>query len=121
VSAVHNRRIEASILLLGLCHPIYLFVLARRDSEILTEEQLRWVRTSSERVHKLISETPPDGPQFDTAVKHILGRERQWNAWKNDGCPKFDRAEMAKEAMRLRQRDSQEAKKTNNTLRKYGS
>jgi len=95
----------------------------KTEAEALTEEQARWVKVAGERVHKLIRETPPDGEQFDSAVKHVLDREKQWNAWKNEGCPKFDRAETAKEAMALREKSDDKDKKKgplrNNDLFKW--
>ena len=39
----------------------------------------------------MINETPPNGQEFSKAVKHILKREEQWNAWKNDGCPALNK------------------------------
>lgn len=48
-----------------------------------------WVKTTTEQVYTLLSETPPDGPVFAETVKNILKREEHWNAWKNEGCPAF--------------------------------
>lgn len=59
------------------------------DSEVLTEEQTRYINSNRERVYALVAETPPDGDKFSASVKHILLREEQWIAWKNDGCKAF--------------------------------
>ena len=57
--------------------------------EVLTDEQTKWISNATAKVNKLISETPPNGDDFRKAVEHILTREQQWNAWKNEGCPAF--------------------------------
>ena len=59
------------------------------EAEVLTDEQTKWISNATNKVNKLISETPPNGEQFREAVEHILSREQQWNAWKNEGCPAF--------------------------------
>ncbi len=56
-------------------------------------------------------ETPPDGEAFSRAVGHILLREQQWNAWKNDGCPEFDRAKKANEKRKAEAEATDEDKK----------
>ena len=61
----------------------------KSDIQVLTDDQSKWVNESTDQVYSLIDETPPNGPEFSKAVKHILKREEQWNAWKNDGCPSF--------------------------------
>ena len=62
------------------------------DNEVLNEEQNKWVMKQTEEVYSLIGETPPDGAAFASSVKEILDREKQWNKWKNEGCPPFNRA-----------------------------
>ena len=59
----------------------------KNESQVLTDDQLKWVAEFTEQSYALIEETPPNGADFAKAVKHILKREQQWNAWKNDGCP----------------------------------
>jgi len=59
----------------------------KSESQVLTDEQSRWVSEYTDQAYILIDETPPNGPEFSKAVKHILKREEQWNAWKNEGCP----------------------------------
>lgn len=36
-------------------------------------------------------------------LQHVLQREENWNAWKNDSCPSFER-EKAKEATKPKSR-----------------
>nr|CAD7256968.1 unnamed protein product [Timema shepardi] len=54
-------------------------------------DQIEWVKDTTSWVYTLLAETPPDGPKFVESVKHILKREEHWNAWKNDGCPEFQK------------------------------
>ena len=61
----------------------------KSDSEVLTDEQTRWIKSNRDRVFSLVAETPPDGKSFSEAVKHMLQREEQWIGWKNDGCKAF--------------------------------
>lgn len=61
----------------------------KQDSFVLTEEQLAWIKDTTERIYKLLEETPPDGASFAKHVSHILKREEYWNNWKNEGCPNF--------------------------------
>ena len=59
----------------------------KNENQVLTDDQSKWVSDSTDQVYGLMDETPPNGPEFTKAVQHILKREEQWNAWKNDGCP----------------------------------
>ena len=61
----------------------------KSDSEVLSDEQSRWIKSNRERVFSLMAETPPDGQNFSDSVKHMLQREEQWIGWKNDGCKAF--------------------------------
>ncbi|XP_014782757.1 THO complex subunit 1 [Octopus bimaculoides] len=58
---------------------------------VLSEEQNVWIKTTEEWVYQLLKETPPDGETFAKSILHILRREENWNAWKNEGCPLFER------------------------------
>ncbi|CAE1172265.1 THOC1 [Acanthosepion pharaonis] len=58
---------------------------------VLTEDQNVWLKTTEEKVYLLLKETPPDGEIFAKSIQHILKREENWNVWKNDGCPSFER------------------------------
>ena len=59
--------------------------------QTLTDEQSTWVRDTTEKVFKILRETPPDGDQFGHTIEHILSREENWNSWKNDGCTNYIR------------------------------
>ncbi|KAK2578475.1 hypothetical protein KPH14_011643 [Odynerus spinipes] len=63
----------------------------KAETHELKPDQVEWVKTTTEQVYTLLSETPPDGPLFTETVKNILKREEHWNAWKNEGCPPFKR------------------------------
>jgi len=63
----------------------------KNENQILSDDQAKWVSEHSEQAYSLINETPPNGEEFAKAVKHILKREEQWNAWKNDGCPALNK------------------------------
>merc|ERR1712226_1546602 len=63
----------------------------KNETQILTDDQAKWVTEFTEQAYSLINETPPNGQEFSKAVKHILKREEQWNAWKNDGCPALNK------------------------------
>ncbi|GAB1599923.1 THO complex subunit 1-like [Argonauta hians] len=58
---------------------------------VLSEEQSNWIKSTEEKVYQLLKETPPDGDSFAKSIQHILRREENWNAWKNEGCPLFER------------------------------
>jgi len=58
----------------------------KTDTQVLSDDQSRWVEKSKKYVYDLLSETPPNGKEFGVAVRHILDREEQWNEWKNEGC-----------------------------------
>nr|CAG4640713.1 EOG090X0324 [Eulimnadia texana] len=47
------------------------------------------VGEATNRIYRLLEDTPPDGADFVKAVQHILKREEFWNTWKNEGCPEF--------------------------------
>ncbi|XP_071641863.1 THO complex subunit 1-like isoform X1 [Temnothorax longispinosus] len=61
------------------------------ETHELKPDQVEWVKTTTDQVYTLLTETPPDGPTFAETVKNILKREEHWNAWKNEGCPPFKR------------------------------
>ena len=61
----------------------------KTDAQVLQEDQRRWIEETTAKIYKLLTETPPNGAEFCSAIKHMLQREEQWNAWKNDGCPSF--------------------------------
>ncbi|CAG0893297.1 unnamed protein product [Darwinula stevensoni] len=61
----------------------------KNEKQLLTDEQVEWVKQTTEKIYKLIAETPPEGEKFLQSVKHFIKREDLWNSWKNDGCPKL--------------------------------
>lgn len=63
----------------------------KNQNQVLSEEQTSWVKNCIETVYNLLKETPPGGEKFAKSIEHILSREENWNAWKNDGCPSFIR------------------------------
>ena len=62
---------------------------------VLSESQGQLVTDMSAKVYQLLEETPPDGQRFADYVRHALKREETWIAWKNDGCPSFERTQQA--------------------------
>lgn len=77
-------------------------------SHVLTEEQTNWIKDNTDKVYQLIRETPPDGDEFAKTVEHIMNREDNWNAWKNDGCQSYIRTAGEKDSkpksLRVRKR-----------------
>ncbi|XP_015518001.1 THO complex subunit 1 isoform X1 [Neodiprion pinetum] len=63
----------------------------KAETHELKPDQVEWVKTTTDQVYLLLSETPPNGSDFAETVKNILKREEHWNAWKNHGCPPFKR------------------------------
>jgi THO complex subunit 1 len=43
------------------------------------------------QVYTALAKTEDGGEEFASAVKHVLAHESHWVAWKNAGCPPFDR------------------------------
>ncbi|MCE0481594.1 suppressor of the transcriptional defect of hpr1 by overexpression [Datura stramonium] len=54
------------------------------------------IKTSEQRVKKLLEMTPPKGIDFLHSIEHILERERNWVWWKRDGCPPFEKQPVEK-------------------------
>jgi len=77
----------------------------KTDSQVLTDDQSRWVEKSTKLVYSLIEETPPNGKEFGKSVRHILQREEQWNNWKNEGCKSLK--QMEKQAAAAAQENDQ--------------
>lgn len=63
----------------------------KTTSLVLTEAQAQWIKESTERVYKLVEETPPNGEEFATYIRQVLTREKLWITWKNDGCPSYEK------------------------------
>ncbi|CAC5356367.1 THOC1 [Mytilus coruscus] len=67
----------------------------KSSSQVLSEDNLTWTKTTQDKVYQLIRETPPDGDSFAKTVEHTLTREEFWNKWKNDSCPSFEKEPMS--------------------------
>ena len=39
------------------------------STQILEDEQTTWAKTASERIFKILKETPPDGEKFAAAIE----------------------------------------------------
>lgn len=74
-----------------LFHYLNAQVRFKTASQTLSDDQAAWVKQTTERVLKILRETPPDGELFTDTVTHMLSREDNWNSWKNDSCPNFIR------------------------------
>ena len=42
------------------------------EKQVLTDEQVEWVKQTTEKIYKLIAETPPEGEKFLQCVKHFI-------------------------------------------------
>ena len=69
----------------------------KTSSQIPTDSQVVWIRDTTTKVYELLEETPPNGAEFATYVKQALKREENWIAWKNDGCPSYEKPPLGKE------------------------
>lgn len=58
----------------------------KTEQQVLNEDQLKWVKETTDRIMNLISKTPPNGELVKQAVSHILTREEFWSNWKNEAC-----------------------------------
>ncbi|KAL2097320.1 hypothetical protein ACEWY4_006527 [Coilia grayii] len=61
----------------------------KSSSCVLNDDQCTWIEETTKLVYQLLRETPPEGDKFAAMVEHILNKEENWNAWKNEGCPSF--------------------------------
>ena len=61
------------------------------NSLVLTDAQALWIRDATTKVYSLIKETPSNGEEFATYISQVLLREESWIAWKNDGCPSYEK------------------------------
>ena len=43
-------------------------------SQVLGNDQTKWIEEVTARIYKLLAETPPNGAEFSESVKHILHR-----------------------------------------------
>ncbi|XP_048255677.1 THO complex subunit 1-like [Haliotis rufescens] len=75
----------------------------KNATQVLNDDQSNWLKNAQEKVYQLIRETPPEGEKFAATVEHILQREENWNNWKNEGCPSYER-ETPKDAPKMKVR-----------------
>lgn len=59
---------------------------SKTEQQVLNEDQLKWVKDTTEKVLELIAKTPTNGEQIKNSVTHILTREEFWSNWKNESC-----------------------------------
>ncbi|KAL3284462.1 hypothetical protein HHI36_018623 [Cryptolaemus montrouzieri] len=78
----------------------------KSESFELKTDQKDWIQSTTEKIYKLLRETPPDGERFAEIVANILSREEYWNAWKNDGCPEFKKQSVLTEPLEKSQNKS---------------
>ena len=58
----------------------------KSEQQVLNEDQLKWVKETTDRVFELIAKTSPNGEDVKEAVSSILAREEFWSNWKNEAC-----------------------------------
>ncbi|CAI0421550.1 unnamed protein product [Linum tenue] len=69
----------------------YLKVMTTNSLQFSCSCQKEEIKSSEERVKKLLEMTPPKGKDFLRKIEHILEREKNWVWWKRDGCPPFEK------------------------------
>ncbi|KAL1207916.1 THO complex subunit 1 [Cardamine amara subsp. amara] len=60
----------------------YLRAPGKNDKDLPSETMKEELKSSEDRVKKLLEITPPKGKEFLRAVEHILEREKNWVWWK---------------------------------------
>lgn len=90
---LHDSHLRRHILIQLLVLFQYLLgdVKFKTSSHVLTDAQALWINDTTEKVYKLLEETPPDGADFAKYIKQVLAREESWITWKNDGCPSYEK------------------------------
>ncbi len=63
----------------------------KTQAHVTSDAQTQWIKDTTDRVYQLLSETPPNGREFVAYIKWALKSEENWVAWKNDGCPSFEK------------------------------
>lgn len=46
------------------------------DNQKLNEENAKWVAEATDKVYRLLEDTPPEGSSFAKAIRHILKVEK---------------------------------------------
>lgn len=63
----------------------------KSSAQVLSEAGSQWIKDTSADVYQLIAETPPRGKEFAAYIRKMLEQEESRIAWKNDGCPSFEK------------------------------
>lgn len=63
----------------------------KTPTHVTSDAQVSWIKETTDKVFDLIEETPPLGVEFAGYIKQALKREENWIAWKNDGCPSYEK------------------------------
>lgn len=66
-------------------------------AHVMSDSNTQWIKETTEEVYKLIEETPPNGAGFAVYIKRMLKNEVSWIAWKNDGCPLYEKSPLPDE------------------------
>lgn len=69
----------------------------KTSAHALSESGSQWVKETTEEVYTLIKETPPSGKEFAAYIREMLEHEKSRIAWKNDGCPSFEKQPLSDE------------------------
>ena len=71
----------------------------KTPTQVTSDAQALWIKETTDKVYDLIRETPPNGVEFADYIKQALKREENWIAWKNDGCPSYEKPPLTNEEM----------------------
>ena len=104
LSDSHFRR-HVLIQLLILFQYLTVDVKFKTANQTLSDAHSLWVTDTTSKVYGLLEETPPNGKQFTEYVKLVLQREETWIAWKNEGCPSFEKSPVVPAEMEEMQKD----------------
>lgn len=83
----------------------------KTDQQVLNDDQLKWIKETTDRILDLIVKTPSNGEQVKQAISHLLTREEFWSNWKNEACAELKKCnEPPKKRLKI---DSDRPKKKN--------
>jgi len=81
-----------------LCQFLVLFqgltVANKFRKEELSSTNIKWIDATTTQIYELLGKTPPQERQFESAIKQLFAREHSWIAWKNKGCPPFEKSKV---------------------------
>ncbi|KJE90322.1 hypothetical protein CAOG_08534 [Capsaspora owczarzaki ATCC 30864] len=63
-----------------------------RKTLVLKDDQLKLLFELRDKTMAALRAVPPHGAVFAAAVGQVLESELDWNTWKNESCPPFERA-----------------------------